>query len=294
VPLIAQSAWWIAPAFVLALFMVYAMMEHMATLLVKRPRQGGVQVDAAELRRRLVGLNNPARPYRLIDGKVSDLELDWTVVDESWATRFSGVKLSTVYYARLLLDDVRHEARWFEVLRSSNVFLGFDGWIPRLNFGFWIQAGFMSGAWRGTAYGIQPGFPARLGGSQPFSVNIDQVKQDVRGVVTRSGWTFRPTVFWFQTKRRSVAFTEALLPAFMKEWPARRFWRIVYPASFVATVGWIWWVAGGGRSTLLAMAAFSAFWWAIWGFILLIFKITSGEWAPGRRNASRGDRNRGS
>jgi len=290
VPLVARSAWWIAPAGVLALFMVYAMMEHMITLVVKRPRRGTTPVDVAELRRRLMNLNDPVRPYRLVDGRVSDFDLNWTVVDEAWTNRFSNVKLSAVYYARLLLDEVRHEARWFEVLRSSNVFLGFDGWIPRFNFGFWIQAGFMSGNWRGTAYGIRPGFPAQLGASQPFSINIDEVKHDVRGVVTRSGWTFRPTVFWFQTKRATVRLTESLVPAFMREWPPRRFWGTVYVGSYLATIGWILWVTGGRRSDLLAIVGFSAFWWFVWGFIFVIFKVVSGEWGSHRRTAGRGER----
>lgn len=276
-PLIERSTWWIAPVVPLALFMVYAMMEQMATLLVKRPRHGVTAVDAGEVRRRLLGLNAPSKPYRLVEGKVSDLELDWTVVDESWTSRFSSVKLSTDYYARLLLDEATHEARWFEVLRSTNVFLGLSGWKPRFNFRFWIQSGFISGAWRGTAYGIWPGFPARLGASRPFSINIGEAKSDIRAVVTRSGWTFRPTVFWFQTKRTSVALTEALVPGFVKAWPRRRFWGIVYPVSFAAAVGWIWWVGGGGRKNLVGMLAFSAFWWAIWGFIVLILRITTGE-----------------
>jgi hypothetical protein len=269
--------------------MVYAMMEQMASLLVGRPRRGSAPVDAAELRRRLLALNDPARPYRLVDGKVSDLELDWTVVDAAWTSGFSAVRLSTVYYARLLLDAVRREARWFEVLRTANLFLGCDGWIPRFNLRCWIQAGFTSGSWRGTAYGVRPGFPPQLGASQPFTISTDQVKHDIRGVVTRSGWTFRPTVFWFQTKRAAVRLTEGLTPSFMRAWPARRFWGALYPASFAATVAWIWWVTGGRRSDLLAIAAFSAFWWAIWGTILVIFKITTGEWGP-RRAAARGDR----
>jgi len=288
VPLIARSVWWIAPAVALGLFMVYAMMEHMATLLVKRPRQGSTPVDAAELRRRLLNLNDPTRPYRLVEGKVSDLELDWTVVDESWASGFSTVKLSTVYHARLLLDETRHEARWFEVLRTSNLFLGFNGWIPRFNARFWIQAGFITGAWRGTAYGMRPGVPLQLGASQPFTVSTDQAKHDIRGVVSRGGWTFRPTVFWFQTKRAIVRVTEGLVPAFMRAWPPRRFWGVVYPAGFLATIAWIWWVAGARRGDLPGIAAFSAFWWAIWGCILVIFKITSGEWTPGRRKAAPG------
>jgi hypothetical protein len=277
VPLVERSTWWIAPVVPLALFMVYAMMEQMAALLAKPPHRGAAPVDAAELRRRLLALNDPGKPYRLVEGTVAHFELRWTIVDESWASRFSNVKLTTGYYARVLLDEARHEARWFEVLRSGNLFLGFDGWIPRFNFGFWIQSGYISGHWRGTAYGVRPGFPARLGASQPYSVNVDQVKRDIRAAVTRSGWTFRPTVFWFQTKRATVALTGALTPGFMKTWSPRRFWGIVYPASFAAAVGWIWWVGGGGRKTLVGVLAFSAFWWAIWGFIALILKITTGE-----------------
>jgi hypothetical protein len=294
VPLIEQSTWWIAPAFALGLFMVFAMMEHMASLLERRPRAGSTSVDAAELRRRLLNLNDTGKPYRVIEGKVSDLEIDWDVVDDSWKTRFAKVKLSTVYHARMLLDETRHEVRWFEAIRTSNLFLGFDGWIPRFNVSIWAQAGYIDVMWSGVAYGIQPGFPPRIGGTQGYSLNTVEIKHAISGVINRSGWIFRPTILWFQTKRGSFRVGQALLPSALTHWPARRFWGVVYPASYVATVAWIFWVTGGARDpkNLLALAAFSAFWWGIWGFITVIFMITSGKWKPGGRSGGHADRGR--
>lgn len=86
-PLIVRSAWGIAPAVVLALFMVYAMMEYMAALLAKLPRQGPAPVDAAELRRRLLDLNDPTRPYRLVAAMWRIWNFNWARANPSRSAR---------------------------------------------------------------------------------------------------------------------------------------------------------------------------------------------------------------
>jgi len=128
--LLDQSAWWIAPLPVIAILMVLAMMECTRTLLAKPAPKNLRPVDGAELRRRLVALSAPQNHYRIVEAKPWDLELDWDAVPASWPEHLAKIKLTAVYRARMLLDEARHEVRWFEFLRTSNFFIGFNGWVP--------------------------------------------------------------------------------------------------------------------------------------------------------------------
>ncbi len=275
-PLIAQNALWIVPAFALTCFMVYAMMECTVSFLVKRPPPGRKTVDAAELRHRLLGLNQPGNPYRLVDSRVADLELHWDVVDASWYELFAKVKLTIVYHARMLIDELQREVRWYEIMRSSNFLIGFDGWTLRLNFAFRLQTGYLNVDWRGLAYGIISVFPPRIGRVYKFHLNTMRVKNEITRIVTESGWALRPRYLWFQTRRGSYQLGQALLPATLRRWPARRFWGLVYPASYVLTIGYLVAITGAyDFRNLLVFGAISAAWWGVWGFLAWILVLTS-------------------
>ncbi len=238
-PLIEQSAWWVVPAFLLSLFMIHAMLECTATLLWKRPRTWRNPLDGAGLRERLLALNESNRPYRLVAAKDCDLELHWDVVEASWYELFAKVKLTTKYRARMLFDESRHELRWNEYLRTSNFFLGFDGWRPCFSWSIRVQSGYINVIWRGRAYGILSGFPPRIGRVYDFSLDTVQAKKEISGVANRSGWTFRPVIWWFQATRRGHRVLQALVPAPLKQWSPRRFWGIAYPVSYVVAVGYL-------------------------------------------------------
>ena len=74
--LIGQSLWWIVPYAMLMALMVEAMIEFTISLLVKQPHARRKPADRADLRQRLLALNEEGRPYRLVDGRDSDLELE--------------------------------------------------------------------------------------------------------------------------------------------------------------------------------------------------------------------------
>lgn len=213
-------------------FMVHAMMEFTASLLVKPPPANRKPVGAIELRWRLLQLNENNHPYKLIESHDSDLELHWDVVKASWQARFAKVKLTTLYRARILLDESRHELRFHEYLRTASFFLGFAGWQPHFNAYIGFQAGYVSGTWAGRAYGLLPGFPPRIGQVYNFQVSTDEAKADITGVANDSGWTFRPVLWWFQATHRGYRLLQALTLAPFRHVPARRFWGIIYPVSY--------------------------------------------------------------
>ncbi|GEM_PF-1480451 len=288
--LVERNGWWIVPGFLLAIFMVFAMMEFTITLTLRRPPRNRKPVSGDELRQRLLALNKGDRPYRIVEVKDCDLELNWDVVDKSWYEIFAKVKLTVIYRARALLDEAQHEVRWFEMVRWSNFFLGFDGWRPRFNWSIYALWGYIDVVWTGIAYGIQPGFPPRIGRVYKFSLNTIQAKKEIRRVVNESGWTFRPVLWWFQVNRNSYGAFQALMPNVS----ARRFWGILYPVSYFFTIGYIIYVAdpkgiGGLLSlhNLTPVLLFSALWWGIWGFIAWIFSGFPPFWRRFQHPSSR-------
>ena len=256
-------------AFLLALGMITAMLEWTAGFLVRRPRRGTAPVDADELKTRLLALNVSGEQYRIVPGRKSDLELEWDVVDVSWHNLFSKIKLSTIYRARMLLDPARHEVRWCEWLRTSDVFIGFRGWTPVVSFAWQLQVGYLDVVWKGRAYGVQAGVPPRVERIYDFSLNTVEAKRKIADVVMRSGWSFRPVLFWFQAGRSAFS---RMLPSRLSRTTRSR--AMVAAASYILFLGYLIWMVGGFASrefwtphNVVVFAAITAVWWGLWSML---------------------------
>jgi hypothetical protein len=191
----------------------------------------------AEAERSILALNEPSNPFRIVPVGPREFRLEWDVVDASWAERYARVKLNVVYRARLLVYEPEHEVRYHESIRSSSFFVGLDGWRPRLNFGFFYQSGVIDVIWSGLAYGIEPGFPPRIGEVYRFSLDTIQVKRRVDGAARRVGWGFRPVIWGFETTTSGAAWAARITPRFMRRWPRRRTWGTLYALSYVGLIG---------------------------------------------------------
>ena len=259
---------WIGPYAVLVLLMLYAMMEFTVTLLARSPATPRRPLAERDLRRRLLALNEPDRPYFLVEGKDCDLQPTWQVIDPAWHEQFARVKLTTLYRAWILLDPSRHELRMHELLRSANFFLGFDGWRPVCQPYLFLVAG-LTGRWTGRAYGILPGFPPRIGAVTDFAADTVALRDQIVQVAGRCGWTFRPMNLWFQATTWGFRLLGYITPPAVANMPARHFWGVMYPTSFFLGIGYL--VAVGrlwDLHSLLLIAGVSASWFAVWGFLV--------------------------
>ena len=265
--LLEQSAWWLIPYALLMLFMVHAMVEFTLGLLIERPYANRRPLPAEDLKQQLLDHNLPDRPYRLVEGEEGELELQWDVVDAAWRQQFASVKLTTFYRARLLLDEVRHEVRIQEFMRTGSFFLGFNGWIPHLHFAFSAHWGPMNANWSGHAYGILSGFPPQIGEVVSFTLHTAEVKKEISQSVRQGGWAFRPVIWTSQVRRSRL---RALTPAPLKRIPHGRFWGVLYPASYALGIGYLLAIIGRPGWTarnLLIIAGISVIWWGMWGFL---------------------------
>jgi hypothetical protein len=206
------------------------------------------------------------------------LIIDWDAVGDAWRARFDLWKLSTRYGARLLLDDLRREVRWYEWIRSGAFFLGLDGSRPRFMRSLFFQAGYLKvHAWTGAAVGLSGGWPPRIEQIDDFAVDVGALRARVVSTIDEAGWSLRPTHLWFQTRPASFRLARAVLPAWVRLQPLRRFWGIVYPASYVLAVGYLLWAAGGFQlQNVWIVAGITAAWWGVWGG--LTWLLAKGDW----------------
>jgi hypothetical protein len=236
--LLEQSPVWLVPFVVLMLVMVHAMMEFTLSLLVRRPRHQRKPASADTLRRRLLALNAPGRPYPLVEGEDCDFEIVWGTDARAVGGGSIIGRWSTSSRVRLVLDEQRHELRINQVSRSFEMFVGLQRWVPVVRIGLSAQAG-----------------PA----AQSITREIEEVAQ-------RSGWSVRPVVLWFQATRRGLDVLRLLTPAPLRAWPARRTWGVVYALSFLLGVGYLAVLVGPLESQdALILIGVAASWWGIWG-----------------------------
>ena len=277
-PLVERSKWFLLPAVILALAMVFAMMECAATFLARPSRRAHATTRAA-LEQQLFALNGEGCPYRIAPSPHADLAVIFDPVDPAWRARFAKVDLTTRYRARLVLDEERRQVRWFEIVYARSRFLGFQGMSPRFSWGVWMFAGYIDVQWTGWAYGILPGFPPRIGDAVRFNLDTVALKREIRALARRAGWEFRPKVWPFQVRRRADGtIPRGLLPSSTRYWSERQFWAALYPLLYAITILYITVAAGGWqelgrRATLLPLLGFSGLWWAISGAIILVFHL---------------------
>jgi hypothetical protein len=269
-PLVEQSVLWLIPGLALALFMVYAMMECTVALLDAAPKPSSRLVNGAELRANLLALNEPGAPYRIVEHADVGMLVHWDPTDLAWRAAFARVTLSTVYGARMLIDDTRREVRWYEWVRTGSLFIGVDESRPRFNFPLYYLAGDLAvAAYSGLAYGIGPGWWPAIEDVREFGVDAGALKARIAGVIAEGRWTWRSTHIWFQTRPPLFHLTRSLLPEAVRLLPRRRFWGVVYPASYVLTLAALLGVSGAiTAGNVLIAIGISAGWWALWGLLV--------------------------
>jgi hypothetical protein len=166
------------------------------------------------------------------------------------------------------------------------VFLGIEGTRPRFNLPATYAAGDLRArGYHGIAYGVSSGWFPAIEDARDFSVDVATLRERISTIIAKGRWTLRPTHIWFQTGPTLFRVTQSIVPDTIRLLPRKRFWGIVYPASYVLAIAALW--AGSGKWTtegILIVAGISAAWWGMWG--LLVWPALRAA-APGRRSQRR-------
>lgn len=268
-----REIWFYLLLLVVALAAGSAMFPFTMAVLFPPPRPSRTQASLETVRAALLALDDGSRPYRLVAGPDDTLRLDWQAVDASWCEPFARVKLTIIYQARLLLRPAEHALRCHEVLRSSDFFIGFDGWRPRFNFNLTYKAGMLNVLWTGLAYGIQPGFPPRIGQVYRYTLDTVRAKRDLKCVLEAHGWSFRPAIWGWEVDPRRADFGDRFLPGPLRAWPRVRLWGMIYVSLWLALIALLYFGLPPSLAKTIFLVAFPGAWWSIQVLFIVVWRL---------------------
>lgn len=157
----------------------------------KRPAPGTPVLPAGQVIERLMALDRPSAPWRVVDGRPEGVDLiaEWKIVDARWYEIFAKAGLSRVFRIHMKLDEakkqVRAQDRAYEVSWRAG--------IPSLS----IAASAFRGQARSIEFGASYGFTEDLaiGRQYNYRFQTDEIKRPVQDAVTACGWVYKGVVF---------------------------------------------------------------------------------------------------
>lgn len=157
----------------------------------KRPAKGTAALPAQEVRDKLLGLNRPTAPYRLIDGTDENVDLiaEWKIVEAQWYEVFAKAGLSKVFKIYLKLDPAAHEVRALD--REYTV--SWSAGVPTLS----VAASAFRGQKQSIEFGKAYAFTETLAPGEVYNYRFDtrELKRTIQETVTSCGWTYRGVTF---------------------------------------------------------------------------------------------------
>lgn len=158
-------------------------------------KEGVTPVSEAELRERLLAVNDQDLPFQIVEKKGRKLEATWRLADAKWAGVLSLNSVKEVRVIQLRLCQERNVCHALDIGKSLRA--SADGLAARFSI-----TGFL---FRGITFAqreheIQYGFTFRDGKvrfEKVYEYKFDH--EDLRGpiveIVTGSGWHYRPVLF---------------------------------------------------------------------------------------------------
>jgi hypothetical protein len=157
----------------------------------KRPPTGTPQAAPPEVLTRLMSLNRPTAPYRLIDGTSESVDViaEWRIVDAQWSEVFAKAGLAKVFRVYLKLDPAKHEVRAMD----REYTLEWSAGVPKLS----AAVSSFKGQKQEIEFGKGYAFTETLAPGQVYNYRFStkEIKQPIQDAVTSCGWTYRGVAF---------------------------------------------------------------------------------------------------
>ena len=157
----------------------------------RRPGEGTVACSAAELRERILAVNRPTAPFRIIDGRDDGVDLiaEWKIVDAQWYEIFAKAGLEKVFRIHLRFDEDAHVVR----TKDHQYSLSWSAGIPTLK----ISTSSFSGQKQSVQFGTAYAFTEELRPGQVYGYRFStgEMKRPIQYAVTACGWTYKGVAF---------------------------------------------------------------------------------------------------
>jgi len=155
-----------------------------------KPQPGEEPVDDAELRSRLLAINELDLPFHIIQDKNGKLVSEWRIADTKWAGLMEAGGLKVLHKVKLLLDVEKkrvsaQDREWGCSFRAGVGHFSMFG-------SFFIGIDFFSYD-RAAEYGLLfKNGKLVFGAAYNYRFQLSEMKTPLTNVITGSGWTFRP------------------------------------------------------------------------------------------------------
>jgi hypothetical protein len=157
----------------------------------RRPAAGVNAVPVEELYTRLLQLNRPTAPYRVVDGAPEhvDLVAEWRIVDAEWYELFAKAGTSKVFRILLKLDEARRQVRALDREYSVTWRAG----VPQLS----IAASTFRGQKQSIEFARAYAFSETLATGTVYNYRFDtrELKRPLQEAATSNGWTYKGVAF---------------------------------------------------------------------------------------------------
>ena len=156
----------------------------------RRPAAGTPVLSPEQVKQKLLAVNRPTAPYRIVDGKPDgvDVVAEWRVVDAQWYQIFAKAGLQKTFRILMKLDPEKHEVR----AQDREFEISWTAGVPKLSL---AVSGFR-GQKQEISFGQGYAFTEELRPGQVYNYrfNTKELKQPLQDAVTSSGWTYKGVV----------------------------------------------------------------------------------------------------
>jgi len=157
----------------------------------KKPAANVPVLSAGEMKARLLGLNRPSAPYRIVNGQAEgvDMVAEWKIVDASWYEIFAKAKLEKVFRIYLKLDADKNEVR----AQDHEYSISWSAGVPSLTLAVSSFKGQMTSVEFGTGFA----FTETLAPGQvyKYKFNTNELKKPIQEIVSSCGWSYKGIAF---------------------------------------------------------------------------------------------------
>lgn len=166
---------------------------------IKRPASGVAPVSKDELTKRIMALGGEKVPFKLTGSDETDILVELKVVDAEWYEIFAKAGLEKTYRVYLLLSQSENEVRALEQIGEVSWKAG----VPKISFSkSSFQGRTLVQKEFGTAYAFKEAKPSSFGKVYEYSFDVNDVKDPLIDVITKSGWSYVPVTSKRKVRRK--------------------------------------------------------------------------------------------
>jgi hypothetical protein len=160
-------------------------------LFSKKPAPNVPAFSPQEVINRLLALNRPTAPYRIVDGHAENVDLiaEWKIVEATWYEIFAKANLTKVFRIYLKLDPEKHELR----AQDHEYTVEWRAGVPGLSLAVSSFKGQMTSVEFGAAYAFSEEFAP--GQVYKYRFNTNELKKPIQEGVAACGWSYKGVAF---------------------------------------------------------------------------------------------------